>query len=106
MTVCLFETWLLSYQPMHTITVINHKIRLTTFLLDTPALCCDAEQVENMDQSLLPMDQMFARCPTCVKNVVRHICELSCSPNQSQFFKATATEVNDEMEERGKRFLI
>lgn len=38
-------------------------------------------------------------------HIVRHICELSCSPNQNQFYEATGTEINEE-NNKGKHLTI
>lgn len=34
------------------------------------------------------------RCPACMSNLVRHICEFSCSPSQSEFMKVVETNQN------------
>lgn len=36
------------------------------------------------------------RCPSCLNNLVRHLCEFTCSPTQSDFIEVKALEVNKE----------
>lgn len=38
------------------------------------------------------------RCPSCMNNFVRHICEFTCSPRQSDFIKVVKTEFNPDNE--------
>lgn len=39
---------------------------------------------------------LLNRCPSCMNNLVRHICEFTCSPRQSNFVKVIQTDVNPE----------
>lgn len=50
-------------------------------------LCCDAEQIKKMEQSLQLADGIFGRCQTCLKNFHKSICAFSCSSEQSRFVK-------------------
>lgn len=34
------------------------------------------------------------RCPSCLKNLVQHLCEFTCSPTQSDFVHVKSIEVN------------
>lgn len=34
------------------------------------------------------------RCPSCMTNLARHICDFTCSPYQSEFIKVKKTGVN------------
>lgn len=36
------------------------------------------------------------RCPSCLKNLVRHLCDFTCSPKQSEFLHAKTIEINKE----------
>lgn len=47
--------------------------------------CCDTAQLRSMDKSLQFAEGILKRCTSCVKNLIRHICEFTCSPNQSKF---------------------
>lgn len=37
---------------------------------------------------------LLNRCPSCMSNLVRHICEFTCSPHQSTFVNVIETKVN------------
>uniref|UniRef100_A0A3P9KCC9 Niemann-Pick disease, type C1 n=1 Tax=Oryzias latipes TaxID=8090 RepID=A0A3P9KCC9_ORYLA len=53
------------------------------------SLCCNANQLRTLKGSLqLPL-QFLSRCPACFYNLMNLFCELTCSPHQSQFTKAT-----------------
>ncbi|KAJ8272945.1 hypothetical protein GJAV_G00095340 [Gymnothorax javanicus] len=53
------------------------------------SLCCDVQQLRTLKGSLqLPL-QFLSRCPACFYNLMNLFCELTCSPHQSQFLKAT-----------------
>ncbi|KAM9322799.1 NPC intracellular cholesterol transporter 1 [Pholidichthys leucotaenia] len=53
------------------------------------SLCCKADQLRTLKESLkLPL-QFLSRCPSCFFNLVNLFCELTCSPHQSQFMNAT-----------------
>ncbi|XP_045773884.1 NPC intracellular cholesterol transporter 1 homolog 1b-like [Maniola jurtina] len=47
--------------------------------------CCDVVQIREMDRNLLMAEGVIGRCPICVRNFARQVCELNCSPNQSKF---------------------
>jgi len=50
-------------------------------------VCCDTAQLKSMDVSLRLAEGILKRCTSCVKNLMRHICEFSCSPKQSTFIE-------------------
>ncbi|XP_061588491.1 NPC intracellular cholesterol transporter 1 [Cololabis saira] len=53
------------------------------------SLCCNVDQLRTLKGSLqLPL-QFLSRCPACFFNLMNLFCELSCSPQQSQFMNAT-----------------
>jgi len=49
--------------------------------------CCDTDQLEAMDVSLRFAEGILKRCTSCVKNLMRHICEFTCSTKQSKFIE-------------------
>ncbi|CAK1543065.1 unnamed protein product [Leptosia nina] len=57
--------------------------------------CCDPVQIERFSQSMLMSDTVLGRCPVCLKNFGRQICELNCSPDQARFVNVN-TERNNE----------
>ncbi|KAH8329144.1 hypothetical protein KR074_004746 [Drosophila pseudoananassae] len=56
--------------------------------------CCDTEQVKILNENVKLAGNFLDRCPSCMENLVRHICEFTCSPKQSEFMHMAATEKN------------
>ncbi|NXE07390.1 NPC1 protein, partial [Lophotis ruficrista] len=53
--------------------------------------CCDVHQLQTLKSNLqLPL-QFLSRCPSCFYNLINLFCELTCSPNQSDFLNVTNT---------------
>ncbi|XP_065686340.1 NPC intracellular cholesterol transporter 1 [Patagioenas fasciata] len=53
--------------------------------------CCDVRQLQTLKNNLqLPL-QFLSRCPSCFYNLINLFCELTCSPNQSDFLNVTST---------------
>lgn len=69
---------------------------------DSPELCCDADNVKTLIENLNMAESIFGRCPTCLKNVYKLLCDLVCSPEQSKFLRVTKTG-NNYTTESGKR---
>ncbi|KAI5940186.1 NPC intracellular cholesterol transporter 1 [Manis javanica] len=62
------------------------------FFFGNVSLCCDVQQLQTLKDSLqLPL-QFLSRCPSCFYNLMNLFCELTCSPQQSQFLNVTAIE--------------
>lgn len=51
-------------------------------------VCCDVDQVTTMISSF-QMTKIFARCPTCLHNMISQLCVLSCSPEQETYIIPT-----------------
>ncbi|XP_044315818.1 NPC intracellular cholesterol transporter 1 isoform X1 [Drosophila rhopaloa] len=68
------------------------------FLLENSEnkFCCDKQQVELLNKNVELAGNFLDRCPSCMENLVRHICQFTCSPKQSEFMKVVATEKNKE----------
>ncbi|XP_041981262.1 NPC intracellular cholesterol transporter 1 homolog 1b-like [Aricia agestis] len=47
--------------------------------------CCSRTQLVKMEESLLLADSILGRCPRCLRNFARQICEMNCSPDQARF---------------------
>ncbi|XP_031634860.1 NPC intracellular cholesterol transporter 1 isoform X2 [Contarinia nasturtii] len=54
--------------------------------------CCDAEQIDVLNKNVKLAANFLQRCPSCFTNLVRHICEFTCSPEQSSFMKVIEKE--------------
>ncbi|KAG5875522.1 hypothetical protein JTB14_013676 [Gonioctena quinquepunctata] len=83
-----------SAQPLKNATSIE-ILRRRCPAVSPDATCCDDSQLQTLDSSLAVPETLLSRCPSCMDNLVKHICQLTCSPNQSTFMKASATEVNN-----------
>ncbi|XP_053696589.1 NPC intracellular cholesterol transporter 1 isoform X2 [Sabethes cyaneus] len=57
--------------------------------------CCDAEQVQILNNNVKLAANFLARCPSCMANLVRHMCDFTCHPKQSTFMEVKATEFNE-----------
>ncbi|KAG8224724.1 hypothetical protein J437_LFUL004894 [Ladona fulva] len=51
--------------------------------------CCNTTQLISMDENIAMAAGLLKRCPSCLKNLVSHICGYICSPNQSDFVDVT-----------------
>ncbi|XP_014300205.2 NPC intracellular cholesterol transporter 1 isoform X2 [Microplitis demolitor] len=58
--------------------------------------CCDTSQLETFDTNIKLASVFLNRCPSCLDNLVKHLCEFTCSPYQSSFMNATKIETNPE----------
>ncbi|XP_034945792.1 NPC intracellular cholesterol transporter 1 isoform X2 [Chelonus insularis] len=56
--------------------------------------CCDLEQLENLDNNINLAANFLDRCPSCLSNLVKHFCDFTCSPFQSNFINVTKIETN------------
>ncbi|KZC13635.1 Niemann-Pick C1 protein [Dufourea novaeangliae] len=61
---------------------------------DMPKLCCDNGTIGTLLGQMGMVEGVFGRCPTCVRNAYKLICDMSCSPVQSQFMEVMDTAVN------------
>ncbi|XP_068629200.1 NPC intracellular cholesterol transporter 1 homolog 1b-like [Battus philenor] len=57
--------------------------------------CCDDVQLRKMQESLMLAEGVLGRCPTCLRNFVKQICEMNCSPDQSRFVEVTVENSTD-----------
>ncbi|XP_065355610.1 NPC intracellular cholesterol transporter 1 isoform X2 [Calliphora vicina] len=64
------------------------------YLLENDAtdFCCDSQQVDILNKNIKLAGNFLDRCPSCMANLVRHLCEFTCSPKQSEFMHVVSTE--------------
>lgn len=62
--------------------------------LSPNATCCDDRQLMSFDTNILMAANFLKRCPSCMTNLVRHLCRMTCSPHQSDFIDIKKTAVN------------
>ncbi|KAJ8956647.1 hypothetical protein NQ318_014001 [Aromia moschata] len=58
------------------------------------AYCCDEQQLKTFDSNILMAANFLKRCPSCMQNLVTHLCAMACSPVQSKFLYVSKTAVN------------
>jgi len=51
-----------------------------------------------MDINMDMAGNIFGRCPTCVRNMFRLICDFTCSPEQGRFVRVTNSSKDDDKE--------
>ncbi|XP_055301385.1 NPC intracellular cholesterol transporter 1 isoform X4 [Sitodiplosis mosellana] len=54
--------------------------------------CCDGEQIDVINKNIKLAANFLQRCPSCFSNFVRQICDMTCSPKQSQFMRIQGIE--------------
>jgi hypothetical protein len=69
---------------------------LILFLVPVVKTCCDTNQLKTMDQNILLAAAFLQRCPSCLQNLVKHICDFTCGVNQSRFINVTDIEHSDD----------
>ncbi|CAN6688278.1 unnamed protein product [Malus baccata var. baccata] len=70
-------------------------------------VCCTELQFETLRAQVQQAIPFLVGCPACLRNFLNLFCELSCSPNQSQFINVTSvSEVNGNMTVDGIDFYI
>ncbi|KAJ8923333.1 hypothetical protein NQ315_001891 [Exocentrus adspersus] len=58
------------------------------------ATCCDVQQLKSFDSNIVMAANFLKRCPSCMQNLVNHLCDMTCSTNQSKFINVTKTANN------------
>ncbi|XP_058807080.1 NPC intracellular cholesterol transporter 1 isoform X2 [Phymastichus coffea] len=54
-----------------------------------PLTCCSPEQLNSFSRGVDMASAMLQRCPSCMSNFAKQVCEFSCSPTQSTFVNVT-----------------
>uniref|UniRef100_A0A336LKH8 CSON011471 protein n=1 Tax=Culicoides sonorensis TaxID=179676 RepID=A0A336LKH8_CULSO len=57
-------------------------------------VCCDKNQIDVLNTNVKMAAGFLKRCPSCLKNLVQHLCDFTCSPNQSNFMNVKSIEMN------------
>ncbi|XP_075151532.1 Niemann-Pick type C-1a isoform X2 [Haematobia irritans] len=61
---------------------------------DASDFCCDSRQVKILNKNIKLAANFLDRCPSCMANLVRHLCEFTCSPKQSEFMHTVETKTS------------
>lgn len=57
--------------------------------------CCDAKNLKSLENGVALAANFLSRCPSCLDNFARVICEMTCSSKQSVFLEPVKFDVND-----------
>lgn len=60
---------------------------------DNTKVCCDKDQLLDLQTKLKAPSAMFSRCPSSIKNFNHMWCQYTCSPNQSTFLDYKLTTI-------------
>ncbi|KAK9135670.1 hypothetical protein Syun_015000 [Stephania yunnanensis] len=61
-------------------------------------ICCSEAQFDTLRAQVQPAIPFLIGCPACLRNFLNLFCELTCSPNQSQFINVTSvSKVNNNL---------
>ena len=52
---------------------------------DGSLVCCDLSQLNALATQIKYPQQLFSRCPACLRNFMDHFCSTTCSPDQALF---------------------
>ena len=63
---------------------------------DIPKTCCDTKQLMTLDKNIRMASSILKRCPSCMSNFEKQICEFTCSPQQSLFVNVTEFEKDED----------
>lgn len=62
--------------------------------------CCDYRQLRGMADNMMLAEGVLGRCPSCLNNFLRQICELNCATDQDRFVEIDTLPLpNDEIRE-------
>ncbi|CAD7086055.1 unnamed protein product [Hermetia illucens] len=63
-------------------------------LLNETHLCCDEQMLAILNDNVRLAANFLDRCPSCMANLVAHMCEFTCNRNQKSFMQIIDTNVN------------
>ncbi|PIA46753.1 hypothetical protein AQUCO_01500358v1 [Aquilegia coerulea] len=70
-------------------------------------VCCTAAQFDTLRSQVQQAIPFLVGCPACLRNFLNLFCELTCSPNQSQFINVTSiSKVNNNLTVNGIDFYL
>lgn len=52
-------------------------------------------QIGILNKNIKLASAILDRCPACMTNLVKHICDFTCSPEQSKYAKVIETQINE-----------
>ncbi|XP_026475037.1 NPC intracellular cholesterol transporter 1 homolog 1b-like [Ctenocephalides felis] len=68
--------------------------------------CCSPQLIKTMGTNIVLASGIFSRCRTCMNNLVKSICQFSCSPDQAKWMTGNKTVNPDDGKEYFKEMSI
>ena len=65
-----------------------------------PETCCDTAQLKAMDYNINLAANFLQRCPSCMSNLIKHFCEMTCATNQSKFIGVVDVKNNGSIDSK------
>ncbi|XP_055709096.1 NPC intracellular cholesterol transporter 1 isoform X3 [Phlebotomus papatasi] len=65
---------------------------------DGALTCCDVDMIDTLNKNVELAANFLKRCPSCMANLVEHICDFTCSRTQSEFMNVISKEKGDKGE--------
>lgn len=66
-------------------------------------MCCDYEQIIDLNNGIEKAEPMLKRCPSCFANFAKSICEMTCSPKHREFVDVKKISVNPKTNSKGHK---
>lgn len=63
--------------------------------------CCDSAQLATFSKNIELAANFLKRCPSCMMNLARHLCDFTCGKDQSNYMKIVETQNNT----KGKEYI-
>ncbi|XP_026730743.1 NPC intracellular cholesterol transporter 1 homolog 1b-like [Trichoplusia ni] len=60
--------------------------------------CCSPDQIIKLSEGLTFAEGVLGRCPTCLRNFARQVCEMTCAVDQSRFMDVYTLKGTNDIE--------
>ena len=60
-------------------------------------MCCNEKQLNTLATQIKYPQQLFSRCPACLKNFIDHFCLTTCDPDQATWMNATSMTYDEDL---------
>lgn len=73
---------------------VNKAITHTYYLYTLYICVFNSLKISILNENIKLAANFLERCPSCMANLVRHLCDLTCSPKQSGFSKIAQSSIS------------
>ncbi|RZC34182.1 hypothetical protein BDFB_012047 [Asbolus verrucosus] len=56
--------------------------------------CCDVNQITTFSTNIELAASLLKRCPSCMMNLAKHLCDFTCGPKQSNYMEVVSVKNN------------